>query len=124
MDGPFGEDLTCTGADESPVHFTGQEHDTESGLEHFPFRYYGSTMARFMTPDPAETAAVDIENPQSWNRYAYVINNPLNYTDPSGLRYEGHWTGENCTQDAGPCSMGQDCIVDGAPTSCNMISWN
>ncbi|MGC2112264.1 MAG: hypothetical protein WA655_22285, partial [Candidatus Korobacteraceae bacterium] len=36
-------------------------------------------------PDPAGLAAVDITNPQTWNRYAYVANNPLNTVDPLGL---------------------------------------
>jgi len=35
-----------------------------------------------MTPDPAGMAAADPSNPQSWNRYAYVMNNPLGYVDP------------------------------------------
>ena len=38
-----------------------------------------------MVPDPAGLAAVDITNPQTWNRYAYVANNPLNAIDPLGL---------------------------------------
>ena len=38
-----------------------------------------------MHPDPAGLAAVDPTNPQSWNRYAYVLNNPLKYIDPNGL---------------------------------------
>jgi hypothetical protein len=36
--------------------------------------------------DPAGLAAVDLSNPQSWNRYAYVINDPLIYFDPLGLQ--------------------------------------
>lgn len=38
-----------------------------------------------MTPDPAGLAAVDPTNPQSWNRYAYVMNNPQAFVDPLGL---------------------------------------
>jgi len=40
---------------------------------------------RWISPDPAGMAAVDITNPQSWNRYAYVMNNPTSYVDPTGL---------------------------------------
>lgn len=38
-----------------------------------------------MTPDPAGMAAADLSNPQSLNRYAYVLNNPLRWRDPLGL---------------------------------------
>ncbi|HXJ95146.1 MAG TPA: RHS repeat-associated core domain-containing protein [Terriglobia bacterium] len=41
--------------------------------------------ARWLTPDPAGLAAVDLTNPQSLNRYAYVLNNPTTLIDPSGL---------------------------------------
>jgi len=64
---------------------TGKERDSESGLDYFGFRHYASTMGRFMTPDPAGMMAVDIGSPQTLNRYAYVINNPLNLIDPFGL---------------------------------------
>jgi len=69
--------------------FTGDERDAESGLDHTWFRQYSSSLGRWMHPDPAGLAAVDIGNPQSWNRYAYVINNPLNLVDPSGLVCSG-----------------------------------
>jgi len=42
-------------------------------------------MGRWISPDPAGLAAVDPSNPQSWNRYAYVGNNPLSMIDPLGL---------------------------------------
>jgi RHS repeat-associated protein len=94
---PFGEDLTCNSADVSPLHFTGQEHDSESGDDHFPFRYYSETMARWVTPDPAGLGAVDPTNPQTWNRYAYVMNSPLNYIDPLGLGgCDGRYNGAPC----------------------------
>jgi hypothetical protein len=42
-------------------------------------------MGRWMPPDPAGLAAADPANPQSWNRYAYVLNAPTELTDPLGL---------------------------------------
>ena len=66
-------------------HLTGDEHDWESSLEHTLFRQYASTQGRWLTPDPAGLAAVNISNPQSWNRYAYVMNNPAGLVDPLGL---------------------------------------
>ena len=46
-------------------------------------RYYGSWLGRFASVDPASDS-IQIENPQSWNRYSYVFNNPLRYIDPQG----------------------------------------
>jgi hypothetical protein len=47
--------------------------------------YSASQQGRWVSPDPAGLAAVIPTNPQSWNRYAYVNNNPLRLTDPLGL---------------------------------------
>jgi RHS repeat-associated protein len=87
---PFGEG-TLT-ADPSPVHFAGLEHDGEDNLEHAWFRQYKATLGRWNTVDPAGIAATDPANPQSWNRYAYTANNPLNMIDPFGLDY--WWSGD------------------------------
>ncbi len=75
------------------VQFTGSGNaltvfDTENqsgSLEDFMFRRYNPTQGRWISPDPAGLGAVDPSNPQSWNRYAYVLNNPLLATDPLGL---------------------------------------
>jgi hypothetical protein len=50
-------------------------------------RYYSSIMARFLTPDPYKSGSDtgDPANPQSWNRYAYSIGDPVNFHDPHGL---------------------------------------
>jgi RHS repeat-associated protein len=64
--------------------FTGKERDTESGLDNFGARYDASSMGRFMSPDPL---GGHNEDPQTLNRYAYVRNNPLSLTDPTGLDF-------------------------------------
>ena len=69
---------------ESPL-FTGKERDTESGLDYFPNRYYGSNAGRWMSPDPSGLYFAIPGNPQTLNLYSYVGNNPLSFSDPSGL---------------------------------------
>ena len=64
--------------------FTGQERDAETGLDYFQARYFSGIQGRFTSPDPGNAGA-DPFDPQSWNGYAYVSNNPLTFTDPSGL---------------------------------------
>jgi RHS repeat-associated protein len=81
----FGDAQNCTGTDWSPLHYTGQSLDPESNLTHFLYRQLSTTQGRWTTPDPAGLAVADASNPQTWNRYAYVLNNPLSYIDPSGL---------------------------------------
>jgi RHS repeat-associated protein len=82
---PFGDQLACQGNKPDLHHFTGKERDAESGNDYFGARYYASSMGRFMSPDPIIMNDLRMLNPQRWNKYAYVINNPLILTDPSGL---------------------------------------
>ncbi len=65
--------------------FTAKERDLETtlALDYFGARYYGSAIGRFTSVDPAFESE-SVENPQSWNRYAYVYNRPLTLTDPDG----------------------------------------
>jgi RHS repeat-associated protein len=67
------------------VRFTGKERDAETGLDFSQARYLSSAQGRFTSPDPAGLLAAKPGNPQSWNLYAYVLNNPLIYIDPTGL---------------------------------------
>jgi len=57
--------------------FTGQERDSETGLDNFKARYASAPQGRFLSPDPIGNFVADPTNPQSWNLYAYVMNNPL-----------------------------------------------
>ena len=80
---PFGEVYAETAT--TNRDFTGQTQDTTRGLVRFPVPPTEPAQGRWLVPDPAGLAAVDITNPQTWNRYAYVGNNPLSTVDPLGL---------------------------------------
>ena len=62
--------------------FTSYERDGETGNDYANARYVESRMGRFLSPDPLMG---DIADPQSLNRYSYVLNNPLRSTDPTGM---------------------------------------
>jgi RHS repeat-associated protein len=108
---PFGQEWNPQPAVDH-YKFTGKERDSESGLDNFGARYDSSQYGRFMSPDP-DNAGADPSNPQSWNMYSYVQNNPLNAIDPNGLDciYVTHTILEN-TNDAfvqpGDCTSSTD----------------
>ena len=77
--GTYGYAADCLRQD-----FTTYERDDETGLDYARARYYASKQGRFISVDPMESSADGVD-PQSWNRYAYVGNHPLELTDPSGL---------------------------------------
>jgi len=81
--GPFGEVYAQYGS--ADPSFTGKDQNTSSNLYDFPAREYG-IQGRWPSPDPAGLAAANPADPQSWNRYSYVRNSPLNATDPTGQR--------------------------------------
>ena len=63
---------------------TQKERDVETGLDYFLARYYSLTQGRFTSPDPLNASARR-QNPQSWNRYSYVLNRSLALVDPTGM---------------------------------------
>ncbi len=61
--------------------YTGKELDSDTHLSYYGARYYDASIGRFISQDPW---AGDITDPQSFNKYSYVRNNPLKYVDPDG----------------------------------------
>ena len=76
---PFGEKWYNSSNDK--LMFTSYERDAESGNDYALARYYISRLGRFNSPDPVNGNPA---NPQSWNRYSYVLNDPINLNDPEG----------------------------------------
>jgi RHS repeat-associated protein len=62
----------------------GKERDAETGLDYFGARYFSAAQGRWTSPDP--DTSWRLLNPQSWNKYAYVLNNPLGRLDPDGQK--------------------------------------
>ncbi|HVR38016.1 MAG TPA: RHS repeat-associated core domain-containing protein [Thermoanaerobaculia bacterium] len=94
---PFGVEITSIHQEmdrgyhrPNVMVFTGHERDFngwpwgEEYLDYMHARYYRAIDGRFLSVDPVLDAKRSIMNPQLWNRYAYVANNPLNRIDPDG----------------------------------------
>ena len=81
---PYETGTQLTAPDTSDAKFTGKERDAETGLDYFGARYFSGAQGRFTSPDPAGFNSRHIANPQKWNKYAYVLNNPLIMVDPDG----------------------------------------
>jgi RHS repeat-associated protein len=85
---PYGGMQSSSGSDPNHYKFTGKERDTESGLDNFGARYFGSSLSRFMTPDwsskPQGVPYAVLGDPQSLNLYTYARNNPTTLYDPDG----------------------------------------
>jgi RHS repeat-associated protein len=79
---PYGTPFAASAA-ESRRQFTGHERDEATGQDYMLARYYGANLGRFLSTDPAG-AGVEVVDPQSWNAYTYVGNNPLKFIDPDG----------------------------------------
>jgi RHS repeat-associated protein len=89
---PFADGVSCTGSNWNYNNFGDDIHDNETNLEQTLFRQLSGTEGRWTTPDPFR-GSMDPGDPQSLNRYTYVMNRPMVAVDPLGL-YQ-----------AGPCFM-------------------
>jgi len=69
------------------ARYASLERDTPTGLEHTDWRKYDAWQGRWTTTDPSHQS-MSVGNPQSFNRYAYVQNDPVNLVDPTGLDEE------------------------------------
>ncbi len=93
---PFGEELRAGhgmrtgaqgfgGSDPAGHDFAMMERSEVTSLDHTLWRKYDPWAGRWTSPDPDRGNSIDITNPQSWNRYTYVENDPVNFIDPDGL---------------------------------------
>jgi RHS repeat-associated protein len=98
---PFGETYALSGSTGvTDISFAGNNEDTTTNLYDAYFREY-EIYGRWPSPDPAGMAAANPANPQSWNRYAYALNNPLLFIDSLGLQQTCQTDGQDV-----PCPTG------------------
>lgn len=99
---PFGEEINSialpkTGRESLQSYnygsvrqkFTDKERDNETGLDYFRARYYSSTAGRFTSCDPAILSSEHLADPQRWNQFVYVENDPLILIDQDGKNGTG-----------------------------------
>jgi RHS repeat-associated protein len=89
---PFGQTALSSGPEAADRRrlFTGHERDhhaptLDDDMDYMGARYYIPSFGRFLSVDPVQGSAT---SPQSWNRYAYVLNNPMRFNDPTGAACE------------------------------------
>jgi RHS repeat-associated protein len=76
-----GEDRYTSGTVPSGYRFTGQKYESTPGLYYYGARWYDSSLGRFLS---ADTIVPNMGDPQAWDRYAAMNNNPVRFIDPSG----------------------------------------
>jgi len=135
---PFGEVYNSFGT--VKPDFTGDLQDIFPGAFDTPNRELAINGSRWLSPDPAGIAASELSNPQTWNRYAYVGNNPLTTIDPLGLdpnnnvnKIKDALAHRNCPERSigyleHPCTSPTDldqlhCILDGIDVPCSLAAF-
>jgi RHS repeat-associated protein len=124
---PFGEGYAGSAG---WIQFTGvtgsswtvvDGQNSGGSLDDFMFRRYSPGQSRWISPDPAGVGAVDITNPQTWNRYAYVANNPLSFVDPLGLQLvftqDGCWYDDDLSAPATITCPGEGALLPDTSTA-------
>jgi RHS repeat-associated protein len=86
---PFGKTFTDTGTFDVNHKYTSQEFDSETDLYYYRARYDDPSLGRFISPD---RIGIKMRSPQTLNRYSYVLNNPIRYTDPTGRHVDAAGT--------------------------------
>jgi RHS repeat-associated protein len=87
---PYGQELTAFNQDTERMKFTGHERDFASlagvgdDLDYMRARHYSAIAGRFVSVDPKLDVPGAAGKPQKWNRFAFVLENPLRYVDPDG----------------------------------------
>jgi RHS repeat-associated protein len=115
---PFGQPrLTATGST-TDFTYTGQRALDEVGLMDYNARWYDATLGRFIS---ADTVVPGASNPQALNRYAYVVNNPIILSDPSGNSPCDEMYG--CGDEWDPYDNPDDDLLPGEPGYCETYVW-
>jgi RHS repeat-associated protein len=108
---PFGSLRGSSGADPEGPLFAGEHNDAESGMYYLRARRLDPATKRFTTRDPVPN---ELTRPTTLNRYIYVGNNPVNFTDPSGSFWETAWDIANVGLDVYTCNWGALAFDTGA----------
>ena len=96
-------------------NFAGMEHRNAEGFDVTPNRQYNPAIGRGMTPDP-QNAGAKVNQPQTWDEYSYVANNPTTNADPTGLACVKGDDGSYFDDTSG----GQSCAQVDAPIYSNL----
>ena len=126
---PWGQEWTLAGTLEEERFAQLRHRDAETTLDPTQFRLYSSGVGRWQSPDPASQLSASRWIPQTFNRYAYVLNNPAAGVDPTGLFESTGWPtwyrqfttegGNTCVDAPGYCGSS---LNVGVPYGCRMIS--
>ncbi|MEJ7615851.1 MAG: RHS repeat-associated core domain-containing protein [Pyrinomonadaceae bacterium] len=85
---PFGTALDAESTGVVKRRFTSYDRSASTGLDYAVNRFYDPQQGKFTQVDPIGAGAASITDPQSWNMYAYVGNDPINHVDPDGLFFK------------------------------------